>query len=94
MQRRSSLPKLNLLNVPVILFISFFIVYTIINYSMLSSHGGWGIVFMIGITGIMATGLIVELIIHNVIRSERWQLYLRLAALGFYLFVFISFFTN
>jgi hypothetical protein len=94
MQRRSVLPKLNLLNLPILLLLGFYIVYSIIKYPVLAANEGWGMVYMVGLTGITATGLIVDLVIHNIIRSERWQLYLRLAALGFYLFVFVSFFTN
>ena len=90
---RRIITKLNILNLPILLYLLFCIVFTIINYTELAENEGWGIVGMVGISGITATGLIVDLIIHNTIKSTQIRFYVRLIALVFYTYLFIHFFT-
>ena len=91
---RRLIPKFNILNLPILLYLLFFIVFTIINYPELNENEGWGMVGMIGISGIMITGIIVDLVIHNTIKSTQIQFYARLISLAFYTVLFISFLRN
>lgn len=62
--------RITLLNILAFLFLLGCLLYTLVNYSILSAGEGWGVVYMIGLGSIGLLALIVDLIIQIFFRSK------------------------
>jgi hypothetical protein len=59
------------LNIPAYIFLTWCILYTIINYSQLSEGEGWGVVAMFGLTGVGLSALVIDFAIQKYIVSRQ-----------------------
>lgn len=63
--------KWTFLNIIALIYIVGCILFTIINFSNLSEGEGWGVVSMVGLTGIGVAGLILDFIIQAIVYFVR-----------------------
>ena len=63
--------KFSLLNISTGLFLIWCAFYTIFNYGQLSEGEGWGIVAMVGLAGVGAVLLVIDLIIQAIFKDKR-----------------------
>ena len=62
------------LNILAYIFLTWCIVYTIINYSRLSEGEGWGVVAMVGLTGFGLSAVAVDYLIRRYIEPGKIRL--------------------
>jgi hypothetical protein len=62
--------KLTILNSAVYAYLIGCLIYSLWNYPTLSSHGGWGIVYMVGLFALGLTALIVDLVIQKIFKRR------------------------
>jgi hypothetical protein len=69
-------------------------IFTIINYSVLSEGEGWGMVGVVSVTGILATGFILDIMISNLFRKKNVRNTIRVIAAIAYAIFFILFLNS
>jgi hypothetical protein len=62
--------RLSILNGAALLYIIGCIIYTAINYAGLSDGEGWGIAYMVGLTGFGLTAFIVDLVLQWIFKRK------------------------
>jgi hypothetical protein len=63
--------KPTILNISAGLFLIWIISYTILNNDLLSDNGGWGIISMIGLAGIVIVGFLIDLVLQRIIKDMK-----------------------
>jgi hypothetical protein len=63
--------RLSILNVYAGLLLLGIIVYTIIQYDVLSEGEGWGVVLMVGLAGYAAVLLVIDIIIQLIVKNRK-----------------------
>jgi nitrate/nitrite transporter NarK len=63
--------KPTILNIATGLFIVAILLYTVFNYRQLSEGEGWGVVAMVGLLGVAAVLLVIDLIVQQVFRNRK-----------------------
>jgi uncharacterized PurR-regulated membrane protein YhhQ (DUF165 family) len=81
-------PNLTILNISAGIYLLGCIIYTIINYSVLSDAEGWGVVYMVGLFIFGTTAIIVDLLIQRFIVIKSYQLVVSLVVLAIYIVLF------
>ena len=62
--------RFTILNLYAIIFIAGCLGFTIYNYEQLSEAEGWGLVGMLGLVGFGLLLIIVDIVIHNIIKNK------------------------
>ena len=82
--------RLTVLNAAVICFVLGCAVYTIARYASLSAAEGWGIVYMIGMSGLAVSALIPDLVIQLLVRNRGWQIFFDAIVIIFYGLILVT----
>ena len=86
--------QLSFLSFSIFLLLLFMGIFTIINYSVLSEGEGWGMVGVVSVTGILATGFILDIMISNLFRKKNVRNTIRVIAAIAYAIFFILFLNS
>jgi uncharacterized PurR-regulated membrane protein YhhQ (DUF165 family) len=81
-------PNMTILNISAGLFLLGCIIYTVINYSVLSETEGWGVVYMVGLFIFGSTAIIIDLLIQRFIKIKNHQTIVSFAVLAIYIVLF------
>ena len=81
-------PNLTILNISAGIFLLGCIIYTVVNYSVLSDAEGWGVVYMVGLFIFGLTAIIFDLLIQRFIEIKNYQIIVSLAVLAIYIVLF------
>jgi hypothetical protein len=62
--------RVTILNISAAVFLAGILIYTIWNYKILSAEEGWGIVAMVGLTGIGIMAGLTDLILQQFVKNR------------------------
>jgi uncharacterized PurR-regulated membrane protein YhhQ (DUF165 family) len=78
------------LNIAAHLFLGWCILYTAINYSRLSEGEGWGVVAMVGLTGVGLSALAIDFLMRRYIVSKQIRIIMSSVVLLIYIVTLVS----
>jgi hypothetical protein len=82
--------RITILNLPIAVFLIGCMVYTIAEYPTLSKGEGWGLIGMVYLFVIGISGFFADIVLHNVIKSEKRRTGTRVAVLIAYTVVIVG----